>query len=212
MATYTIYGDTADGDVYALSGTYATARTMYPASGLLSGNSSNDAGVGQELYLGNYYIYQAFIGFDTSSVSGTVTSATLDLYVHNDLSTTDFTIEARTADWAAAVTTADYIVGGDISSLTLRASLATSGITAGQYNSFTSESSFPASIGSSVKLLLSSDKNRTGTAPTGQDAVYFKTGNMTPQATYAPRLTIVTNASAPLRPASVKATRGLYTR
>lgn len=210
MATYTIYGDPADGDLYATASVYSAARTMYPATTLYSGNSATGAVVGQELYLGSYYIYQAFIGFDTSSVSGTVTSATLDLFIYNDLSATDFTIEARASDWASAVTTADYIVGGDISPSTLRATLSTSGITVGQYNSFTSESGFPASIGSSVKLLLCSDKNRLGTAPTAQDAVVFRTGDMTPQATYAPRLTITT-----LSPASVSRRRrpsGLYVR
>lgn len=210
MATYTIYGDLADGDVYASSPTYAAARTMYPATGLLSGNSQTYFGVGQELYTGTYTVYQAFIGFDTSSVSGTVTSATLDLYVQNDLSTTDFTIEARTCDWAAAVAANDYIVGGDISTFTLRATLATSGITGSQYNSFTSESGFPASIGSSVKLLLSSDRNRTGNAPTGPEVVYFSSADRTPQATYAPRLTIVT--AVPGASPGRRHPRGLYAR
>ncbi len=210
MATYTIYGDTADGDLYTSSPAYASARTTYPGSSLLSGNSATFAAVGQELNAGTYYIYQACIGFDTSSVSGTVSSATLDLFIHNDQSATDFTIEARTADWASAVTVADYIVGGDIAALPLRASLATSGITTGQYNSFTSDSSFPGSIGSSVKLMLFSDRNRTANAPSGAEYIGFRTGDMTPQATYAPRLTITT-----LTPAATPRRRrpsGLYVR
>lgn len=212
MATYTLYGDPLDGDIYQVSGSYATARTAYPGT-LNSGNTATFAAAGQDFTGGQYWIYQACIGFDTSSVTGTITSATLDLYIHNDQSTTNFTIEARSADWGAAVAGNDYLISTDIASFSLRASLATSGVTAGQYNTFTSDSSFPGSIGSSVKLYILSDRNRTATTPTGAEYIGFRTGDMTPQATYAPRLTIVTtNASAPLRPASVKATRGLYTR
>lgn len=209
MATYTIYGDTADGDVRASSAAYSVARAAYPGV-VHSGNSATYLQVGQELYLGVYYIYQGCIGFDTSSVSGTITSVTLDLYVSGDVSDTDFTVEARTADWASTVTGADYIAGGDISALPLRATLATSGITLNAYNSFTSESGFAASIGSSVKLMLFSDRNRAGTAPSGAESIGVGSGDRTPQATYAPRLTIVTTT-----PGAVGTRRrpsGLYVR
>lgn len=206
MATYTIYGDTADGDVYNGFDDhgYAAARTHYPGS-INSGDTALYAAVGQDFSGGFYYIYQSCIGFNTSSVTGTIVSATLDLFIHNDQSTTDFTIEARTADWASAVTGADYIVGADISALTLRASLATSGITTGAYNSFTSESGFPASIGSSVKLMLFSSRTTANTAPSGAEYIGFRTGDHASP----PRLTIVT-ASGP--PGTRRRPKGLYVR
>lgn len=210
MATYTIYGVTTDGDVYADSSfSYATARAKYPATALTNGTSGTWMAVGQDYSVGIYYCYQGFIGFDTSSVSGTVSSVTLDMYVRNDVSTTDFTIEARAANWNGSVTTADYIVGADISSYALRASLATSGLSAG-YNSFTSDSSFPAAIGGTIYLTLMSDRQRTNNAPTGAEYVNLHSGDMTPQATYAPRLTVTT-----LSPAATPSRRrpsGLYVR
>lgn len=208
MATYTFYGDTADGDVYNSGAVYSSARTSAIGAGLNSGNSAEYAAVGQDYSGGTYYLIQSCIGFDTSSVAGTILSATLDLFIHNDQSATNFTIEARAADWGASVTGADYIVGGSISGFTLRASLATSGITAGQYNSFTSESGFPASIGASVKLMLFSDRNTAGTTPSGAEYIGFRTGDHASK----PRLTIVDDTPVPAIPTQRRRPSGLYVR
>lgn len=209
MATYVFYGDTADGDVYNGGVNYATARTNATGSALNSGNSAEYAAVGQQKSGATYYLIQSCIGFSVTGVAGTILSATLDLYIHNDQSATDFTIEARGADWGATVTSADYIVGGSISGSTLRASLATSGITANAYNSFTSEAGFAASIGSSVKLMLFSDRNTAGTTPTGDEYIGFRTGDY---AAARPRLTIVDDTPTPAIPTQRRRPRGLYVR
>lgn len=188
MATWTIYASTADGDVYS-SGTAAQARSGTGLT-LLSGNSATYFSFGQEYASFVYYVYEAFIQFDTASVTGTVQSATLDLYISNDQSATDFTMKAAVYDWGTAVETTDFRSSTQLAALSgLRASLSTSGITANAYNAFTSDASFKDNAaGGTVKLALFSDRVASAIDPTGKEYVGCNSGN----GANPPRLTIVT--------------------
>lgn len=190
MATYTFYGGTADGDVYSGDANPVLARAGTGAElSLLSGNSQTYFSFGQELAGATYYVYEAFISFDTSSVVGTPVSATLALYVSNDQSATDFTMTARAYDWGTTVTTADFVPAASMTSYSTRATLSTSGITVNAYNSFTSDSSFAAnSVSGTLRLLLHTDRNPLGTNPTGKEYVGCHSGD----GANPPRLTITT--------------------
>jgi len=77
MAKYTIYGDTADGYIYSANVTYATARS----GSSLGVTDSTTFKLGQEIVGGVYYLYETFLSFDTSSVSGNVGLTELSLCV-----------------------------------------------------------------------------------------------------------------------------------
>lgn len=204
MATYTLYGDTGDGDLYAGSATYLTARAGSGIATFLNGNSSAVLDWGQEKSGATYYCYEAFIKFDTSSVVGTVTSVTLSLYIYNDQSATDFTMEARVHPWGS-VGTGDWVAGASLSSGALRASLSTASITPNAYNDFTSDSSF-VSNATNPQLILCSDRHGAGTAPTGREYV----GADSADGTHPPKLTIVTTGGG--SPSSRRRPSGLYVR
>ena len=175
MTTYTIYADTSDGYLQSSNAAYATARS---GGGGLTAYTTGSIIVGQSFYGGaTYYIFEGFLGFDTSPIGAgsTVTAATLSLDGQTDNSTTDFTIEAWSRDWGTAITTADWVAGASLSGLTLVASYASSGFTF-VYNDFTSEAAFLAAINLTgyTRILLASAKTNANTAPTGDEYITFR--------------------------------------
>lgn len=188
MATFVIYADATDGYINSSSATYSTAR---------SGGGTLSAVTGAfNTYVGQYYsgptsyIYEAFLQFDTSSVSGTVNTAVLSVYLAVNEGTA-FTANARAYDWGTALTTADFIAGGSLSGNALRASLATSGLSVEQYVDFTSDSSFASNVASPVRLALSSSRTESNTAPSGPEDIAFYPADNT-GTTKDPKLTITT--------------------
>lgn len=188
----------------AVSGgqTYANARAG-TASFSLSGNPASvgqvffDFGGGDQFY----DCVEQFVGFDTSSIadSDIVSQVVLDMYLTADNSTTDFTINARTKDWGASVTSADWVAGASLSGLTLLASLSTSGIGAtGAYKTLTSQAAFltaPNIKTGTVFAVLSSSRLESGTTPTGEEYVQFSTSSES-GTTQDPKLTITHSAAA----------------
>jgi hypothetical protein len=177
QATLTAYSDTSDGEIRSQDSTYASARS----GAFLVANSTHTgeeggANAGQYL-IGDYYCYQGFYAFDTSSIgTGTVTAVVFSLYGFYDGSATDFTIECRLKDWGASLDTADFVDGASLSGLTLLATFATSGFSAAGYNAFT-DVAFPANVntGGTTRVMIASDRQRTNTAPAGEERVvtYF---------------------------------------
>ena len=189
MATFVIYAASSDGYINSNSATYATARSGGGTISAVTG--APNTYVGQYYGAPTYYVYEAFLQFDTSSVSGTVASATLAVYIEGDTSTTDFTINARAYDWGASLTTADFVAGASLSGNALRATRATSGLSVGAYNDFTSDSSFASNTADPVRLVLASDRTESNTAPTGAEYVdWYPVA--TSGTTQDPKLTIVT--------------------
>ena len=198
MGVYNIiYGALADNVVGATSTTYATARAMTSPTlgtvGALTLSISLNAstrGVGNEFVTPNYNCVQGFIAFNTSSVVGPITSATLTLVAQTDISTTDFTIEARLKDWGLTVDTGDAVAGANLSALPLLATLATSTLAgAGRY-SFT-DVALGTNINTSdfTRILLCSDGQTNNTTPTTPSYVAFTAADNT-GTTNDPRLDI----------------------
>lgn len=192
MATYVIYADAADGYVYAESTVYNTARAGSGTKTAVAGNVEID--VGQYKSTTTYYVYEGFLSFDTSSVTGLPTSATLSVYVFDDGATSaEFTMNARAYDWGASLTTADFVAGASLSGSALRATLATSGITNNAYNDFTSESTFHSNVSNPVRLILSSSRTEAGTSDATNgysDYIGFRSTDQTGTSN-DPKLTIV---------------------
>lgn len=185
--TYTLFSGN-DGYIESNDSTYATARA---GSGLALQTSAISAG--QDV---GYFIEQGFVSFDTSSVVGTVSSATLSLFVLTDNSTTDFTINARRLDYAT-LTTADFVAGASLGALPLLATLATAGLGTPVYNAFTSDGNFLTNINQSgtTGIVLSSAKTDANTAPTNTEIVQFSSSTAS-GTTQDPKLVIDAAASA----------------
>lgn len=194
MATYTIYSDTADGYLESFDATYATARA---GSGSINvDTTSTSIYVGQ--LSGTYYCIESFVSFDTSSVVGVVSSATLSLYGKDDGSATDFTMTAATRDWGATLTTGDFVAGASLSGLTTVATFATSGFSIAGYNVFTSTGSFLSAIniGGTTRLIVYSSRHSGNNTPTGNEYVGCYSADQT-GTTNDPRLVVVAAPAGP---------------
>lgn len=172
--------------------------------------------VGQQITT-PYIIYESFLQFDVSGLRGRmVSSATLSLNLSADVSTTDFTVQARTHDWGAALAAGDFVAGSGLAAKTLLATLDTNGIGAADLEkSFTNNSTnlrdaIQAAIEGSgvVYIILVSSLHVAATPPTTNERVLFKAtqdGN-----DRDPKLTIVheeafAGSVKNLRPIPVKA-------
>lgn len=209
MSTYVIYAG-ADGKINSVApSVYANARS---GAGTLTASDADVFVAAGQLWDGvDFYCFEGFLSFDTSSVSGTVTSAVLALALNSDASTQDFTINARASDWGASLTAGDWVAGASLTGLPLRASFASASLSAG-YNSFTSDSSFVSSVASPVRLLLSSSRHEGNNQPVGDEYVTFKSSETT-GTSEDPKLTIVTpDAGGAARPRRTPLRRGMYLR
>lgn len=191
MANYTIYASVV-GSIRSSSTTYASAR-----SGSGQALDSTSLPVGQNYVSSNYYCYESFIGFTTSSVLGAVSSATLSAYLITDGSTTDFTAYVRLRDFGSgSITTGNWVPGASLSALTQLASIASSGIgSSGSYKTFTS-SNLASNINKSgdTRVILTSSRHEGNNTPTGSEYLIFTyaTGSAN-----APYLSIVDDYTPP---------------
>jgi hypothetical protein len=174
----TAYATTNQGWTYGGSTTYATARSTVTDA---VGSTYGDVVVGQIFSSPTYYVYEALIGFDTSSipVGSTIVSVVLSLYpdIVQTANGGTWTVDAVAKDFGASADGSDWVAGANLAALTVLASLtcdATHPAT-GAYRNFTSAAAFLTAIvcGGQTRLLLSSSKHNAGTAPTGQERIYF---------------------------------------
>lgn len=140
MTTVTIYSDTSDGYCSSISTSYTSASD---GTGVGASPSATVGYVGQYIINTTYYVNISYLKFDTSSIpdDAEITSVTLYCYGYLDLSTTDFSIEARLHDWGATLTAADWVAGSNLGSKTLLASRSSLGWSTVGYNGFTENGS-----------------------------------------------------------------------
>jgi hypothetical protein len=127
------------------------------------------------------FVYQTFVEFDTSG-GGTVTGGVaLKLWLANDYSTTDFTIEAYVRDFGTSITTADWINSTDVAALTpLAASVSTAGIGTGVATTLTLSGTVlqdAINTGGTTRIVLVSSRNRGGNTPTNAESVQITLAN-----------------------------------
>lgn len=181
MTTYTIFANANDGHVQWSSTTYSEARGG--GGSAVVGDSAADSFYGQRKQGANYRVLQNFNSFDCSVIDAgeTVSAALLNQYVTTDNSDTDFTAEARDGIFSPTLGSDDFIAGDSLSAATLRATLATSGITASAYNTFTDVAMIALvdAKSSTTDLCISSSRQRTGDAPTGIERVTISSADET---------------------------------
>ncbi len=185
----------------SLGGSYLAARA----------GDGISAAPGGTLLVGTGYVFQfgdtytpayedfncreSFLDFDLSSLTGTVSSATLSLGLNADFSSLDFTVEARLRDWGGTLTAADWVPGADLAALTLLATLSTAGIgAAGSYKTMIEtgtalRDAVIAAGAGTLRMVLNSDLLRSTTPPSQNEYVGFEHWN---HATLKPKLVVVT--------------------
>jgi len=96
-------GETADRYITGQSTDYTTARSTSTACD----NTGATGNIGQAFVASNYYVYRAFVTFDTSSIpdDATVVTATLKVCASSDSSTTDFWLRVYNYAWASSLCT-----------------------------------------------------------------------------------------------------------
>ena len=174
----TVWSTTADGHVYGFSGTYSTAAST--AFG--SADAGTSVWVAQRKVSTNFYCYESFFGFDTSSVGSgsTVTTATLSLYRATEATTVEYTVEARIRDWGGTLTTADWVAGASLGDYTLVASRSTDPTWSGSaYSALTSDSAFLSNIAQTgmTYVMCNSSLHRTQTEWTDYQEVSVYSAN-----------------------------------
>lgn len=161
---------TSDGDVTKNSAVYNTAWTA------VAGDSVSAAlgqwAVGQRFNGATYDIYRAFMYFNTTNVTGNITSASLLLFLNSDSSTTDFNLVIQKG---SAGHPADPLVVGDYDKTFYSGnygSFNTAGLAAG-YNVIPITDTSFINAGSTTNISLRSDNDINGVAPAGDEFVNF---------------------------------------
>ena len=165
--------------IASVANQYGTSATAYAAASTGAASiNANDllAFVGQEIQYNSFddwwdcFVYQTFVEFDTPE-TGTVTAATLKVWLSADYSTTEFNIEVFAYDFDIAVNTGDFRTPTQLTGLTSVGSLSTSGIgSTGALKPITLNTSSINRSGP-TRLLLASSRHRTATEPTGSESV-----------------------------------------
>lgn len=182
MPTTVIYCDPIDDTLTSIS------SVSYSAAANGSGSLSSDGGgslslvTGQEFIGGEYRCYESFLQFDTSLIADGDCSLTLAM--DTDVTDTDFNFEVRSFDFGASITTADWRTPAQIAALTLAGSGSTAGWTSGTKNFVVS-----FSPNATTKYLCVSDRQRSGTAPSGEEVLLYKSSDVS-GTTDDPKLTI----------------------
>ncbi|MGD9889877.1 MAG: hypothetical protein AB7U18_01110 [Dehalococcoidia bacterium] len=184
----TVYAGTADDGVVNRSGTtYAGCRNGTSGTKLVESSADwNDDNlvieVGQQNTAGNdFYIWEGFIGFDTSGLPDTdeVSAAALGLVENTDYGTNfsdSDTLEARTYDWSTSVTTADWRTGTQYAALTLLASLASSSWSSSGYNTLAENgTNFQSAINKTgtTRIILGTADLAAATSPANNTAALW---------------------------------------
>jgi hypothetical protein len=167
MATYTINATSNGGYINATGSNYSNTRGS-GSSGKTAYTNLGYGLAGQGRVSGpNYFLYEGFLEFDTSVLSGkTITSATLKIYPTDLQQSNTFTIEARLRDFGATFEKADWVAGDDLAALTLLATLTSASAGTGAYRSFT-DVAMVANLNTAGKtrMVLATDRFRTATQP-----------------------------------------------
>lgn len=195
MTTFTIYADATDGYLSSSDASYSNARA---GSGTLAADAAgNSLIVGQQLTGGLYYAWEAFLSFDTSLIGAgaVVSSATLRTTASSLNFGTACTINTRSRDWGAGLTTGDFVAGASLSGDTLVASVTSSSLNStgiGFGSNHTSEVAMLSAINTtgSTRFILSSSRHQGNNTPTGDEYFAFYSSDQS-GTTKDPRLTVI---------------------
>lgn len=169
-------------------------------TGLVVAIPGSDLTVGQFYYPGDSYdperydVYESFLAFDTSSITGTIISATLSLGLQfNQISSMNFVVQARLYDWGSTLESADWLAPAGLISKTILATLDTSTMGAtGSYKAMTeSGTALQTNINLTgfTRMILCSSRHASGIPPQDSEYVQFDSH----ASTNKPKLVVVTS-------------------
>ena len=193
----TFYSDATDGyiDSEDNSPPYSYTVAVEGTGTFTVSDTAIQPPIGQDDDLTGYHVYQTYLYFPISNYFGVwpyaINSATLSLYGQTNSSETDFTIEAYYYDWGTTLTSANFRTPTQLAALTKVATFATSGFSTSQYNVFTSEASFPATLASDPhgRFVVVSSRNVSSTQPSAASNEWVQAYSGS-NATNKPRLVI----------------------
>ena len=163
-----------DGFVESSNTNYTTARA---GSNLVTRTNNGNLQVHNSLISGTYYIQEAFLSFDTSSIpdNAIINQATLTLYTMAKNTPFNFIVEVRNYDWGTTLENSDYVAGANLGSQkTLLTTLGTDGLPVGSGASTTT-----AALATNVnktgftRMIINSERTRLGGVPTGWEVIAF---------------------------------------
>jgi hypothetical protein len=195
VAVYTINPSTTNWGRVVSYGNYANARA---GSGTKTLDTSNTGFAGQYYINPNYYCVQSFLSFDTSSVVGTIVSASLEIYIESVTQNEAYDLQARLYNFGTSVTTADFVAGSSLSSQTLLADKDPASLSNGAYYAL-DDVALAANInqsGSTRILFCSSDQVNNDAPSTTMGVPTDKVAFTNPSGTNPPKLIITTADSA----------------
>lgn len=205
----TIFGETSDGQIESNDASYATARL---GSNLVAESAGDHITVGQ-LTSANFFVYEGFLAFNTSSIIDTdiVSAIVLSLFLAINESDQDFTFRVREFDWSGGgLLQDDWLGPSGMPSKPLLATLSTSGLGTSAYSDFISEVAFLSinnlKVGTSY-FLIHSSRHQDNNTPVGDEYVLIFSAN-TVGTSGDPKLTITHEAEAPPNPLYMAARMG----
>ena len=171
MTVYLIFGNTVtpDGELISSDANYTNARngsnlaTIGPADGVSL--------LGQQLQSGTYKAWEYFMEFTISGIAATekVVSAYFDVFNIYSIGAPARDIEIRERDFGASLTTADWVPGGTLGSLSLLGTIQDVQNAPGNLRGLRAGSDTLRTrvTGTNpLRVVASSSKLRSGTAPT----------------------------------------------
>ena len=201
MSTTVVYASGESGVVRATSlNNYLESARGDGSFGVFTTQATAYAGQ----LVSSWFIYQAFLTWDTSAV-GTDTVSNVDFEVDGvaDNSTSDLVVESYAYDWGATLTSADFR-DSDVDIPALGSIIAShdtaSGwtLTAGYNQTMGALTAFDSAINGAgdTRIVVISDQHRLESEPTGNEYVSFECVGATNDArltiTHAPATTIYT--------------------
>lgn len=177
----TIYGSASDGEIYGQNATYSTARSTSAGGD----TAATTARIGQNLSGGTvYYVFRAYLDFDTSALpdDATVTSAVLGVCADTDLSSADFNVQLYRYDWTEGLIDAGTREGNYDGAYGAGATLeGTLRYTGDGWSSGTCYTLTLSTAGINLtgdsKYALVSSRDVSGSAPTGNQYVFIRTAD-----------------------------------
>lgn len=209
MPTYTIFADVNDNsinsqDIGAPPSSSAvragTGNSIFAIDPVTNVNAAPSYTFGPAGKSGDFYFArEVFQKYDTSSIpsSDTVTAVALSLNATVTSKAGTWTMEAYSKSWTAPLTTADWVNGTAISSLTILASIASGSWSDSTYNTLTENgTNFQTAInkGGTTSIMLGIQAFRTNVNPTGSNFGTFNTADQT-GTTQDPKLVVTTTAA-----------------
>lgn len=198
MATLVVYASVDNTIGITANTNHATASS---GTGAYVASETTFHTIGDAFFSPNYYLYEVFLGFDTSALPDdcTIDDAVLAVYGKAMTAATAWTMETGAYDYGASITTADWQDPTELGALTIVGTRGSAGWSNAGYNDFTNTGGGLKSIVSKTgltKIAIWPERIRTGVAPANGQFAEFWAAEEDQSGERRPRLTITYTPAA----------------